>query len=381
MLQVDRECKRKELERTLTAEIDRPVKVTKAADLAPPPSLMQFTPPATEPESFPGPTIGTARIRKVYVNGQVGARKVLVADSGAFYEIGTTLKKAIFGVVVLAMVVKPSPKNTPRNNGPDDMFARTEELRAIKIYSKRMLLIASTEDLCENPIREISALQSIGDSHPNLMGQIECCTDEDNIYSIMRYCPGGELFDFIDERGPLEVPLARSMFRQLLNGLLHLQELGIGHRDMSLENMLFDGVNLFVIIDFGMCLRLKKDPATGRFCNLIKQSVCGKKNYISPEVMRGEPQFNPMLCDIWAAGVILFISLTGVPPVDTATLNDERFRMICDGRLQEMLNSWGMEVDTLAIDLVQRILRPQPQVSGGVYVCCGGACYWPSVVV
>jgi serine/threonine protein kinase len=289
-------------------------------------------------------------------------KAVIESGSGHFYEIGTTLKKAIFGQVVLALLIMPSPGNTPGNAGENDTFVRTNQQRAIKIYSKRTLR-ALQGQTAENPLVEITALQFIGDNHPNIMGQIECCTDEDNIYSIMRFCPGGELFDFIDERGPLEVPLARSMFRQLLNGLLHLQELGIGHRDMSLENMLFDGANLFVIIDFGMCLRLKRDPATGRFCNLIKQSVCGKKNYISPEVMRGEPQFNPMLCDIWAAGVILFIALTGVPPVDTATLNDERFRMICDGRLQEMLNSWGMEVDTMAIDLVQRILRPQPQVS------------------
>jgi serine/threonine protein kinase len=157
------------------------------------------------------------------------------------------------------------------------------------------------------------------------------------------------------------------MFRQLLNGLLHLQELGIGHRDMSLENMLFDGVDRFVIIDFGMCLRLKKDPTTGKFHDLLDRGFCGKRNYIAPEVMRKDAQFNPMLCDIWAAGVILFIALTGLPPVDTATLNDERFRMICDGRLQEMLNSWGMKVDSQAVDLMQKILRPQPQVSNVIF--------------
>jgi serine/threonine protein kinase len=116
------------------------------------------------------------------------------------------------------------------------------------------------------------------------MGQIECCTDDDNIYrytpmkpslcynyllnplhlydtpllnplhlydppllnplilcyyllnppssiySVMRFCPGGELFDYIDVHGPLGDERARSMFRQLLCGLTHLQELGIAHR-------------------------------------------------------------------------------------------------------------------------------------------------------
>lgn len=315
----------------------------------------------TQPEPFPDPIIRASKFRRVNVliNGQLELKAVIESGSGRFYEIGTTLKKAIFGQVVIALVIVPSPGNTPGNNGENDTFQRTSDERAIKIYSKRTLR-ALQGRTAENPLVEITALQFIGDNHPNIMGQIECCTDDDNIYSVMRYCPGGELFDFIDNNGPLEVPLARSMFRQLLNGLMFLQDLGIGHRDMSLENMLYDGQRLFVIIDFGMCLRMKRDPATGRFCDLLKQSICGKRNYISPEVMREEPVFNPMLCDVWAAGVILFIALTGVPPVDTATINDERFRMICAGRLQEMLSSWGMEVDAQAVDLVQRIMRPNP---------------------
>lgn len=323
---------------------------------------MEFDEVATQPEPFPDPIIRASKFRRVnvYVNGQLEKKAVIESGSGNFYEIGTTLKKAIFGQVVLALLIRPSASNTPGNNSDTDTFERTSEERAIKIYSKRTLR-ALQGRTAENPLVEITALQFIGDSHPNIMGQIECCTDDDNIYSIMRYCPGGELFDFIDNNGPLDSVLARSMFRQLLNGLLHLQSLGIGHRDMSLENMLYDGANLFVIIDFGMCLRMRRKGGGQGFCSLVKQSICGKRNYISPEVMREDPIFNPMLCDIWAAGVILFISLTGVPPVDTATLNDERYRMICDGRLQEMLNSWGMEVDTLAIDLVQRILRPNPQ--------------------
>ena len=322
-------------------------------------SMMELE--ATQPEPFPDPVIRASKFRRVnvFVNGQLERKAVIESGSGRFYEIGTTLKKAIFGQVVHAHLLSPSPSNTTSNGSENDTFTRTEHQRAIKIYSKRTLR-ALQGRTAENPLVEITALQFIGDNHPNIMGQIECCTDEDNIYSIMRYCPGGELFDFIDSNGPLEGPQARSMFRQLLNGLMHLQDLGIGHRDMSLENMLYDGRELYVIIDFGMCLRLRRDVASGRFCSLQKQSICGKRNYIAPEVMREDAVFNPMLCDIWAAGVILFIALTGVPPVDTATIADERFQMICQNRLMEMLNSWGMEVDPLAVDLVQRILRPNP---------------------
>lgn len=55
---------------------------------------------------------------------------------------------------------------------------------------------------------------------------------------------------------------------------------------------------------------------------------CGKRNYIAPEVFRGDPFYFPMLTDIWAAGIMLFMVLTGLPPVESAQASDERYCMI-----------------------------------------------------
>lgn len=259
-----------------------------------------------EPESFPNPIIRKSSIRKVNIvlpNGSVLEKRTIIDSTfGRQYELGAQLKKAIFGQVMHAILLRPLG---------GDNFARTDSEVAIKVYSKKTLraLQGKTQ---ENPLMEITALQFISDAHPNIMGQIECCTDDDNIYSIMRFIKGGELFDFIDESGPMQESQAKSMFRQLINGLLRLQELGIGHRDMSLENILYDGRDLYVIIDFGMCIRLKRNPASLNspvmdqysYCSVVKQSICGKKNYISPEVLRGDETFNPLLCDVWAAGML-----------------------------------------------------------------------------
>jgi serine/threonine protein kinase len=462
-------------------------------------------PVVADPEPFPNPIIRRSHLRKVRVritDTIIEQRLVIHSGSGKFYEIGATLKKAIFGHVIHAIQVIPSSESTstssassghssvsssgmpplpppaPQANiapggnngnqagtgagggGDDQLFFRTNQQMAIKVYSKRILrqLQGRTQ---ENPLMEITALQYIGNTHPNLMGQIECCTDEENIYSIMRYCQGGELFDYIDEKGPLTNEEAKKMFRQLINGLARLQELGIGHRDMSLENILYDSMNEnYVIIDFGMCLRLKKilqvaphllpppppssstssnpnsasssgsstsTTATGpsgintpqpipssesssssatplpsssasssssstplpssssnsssgsscsssrsipevlppsidsyQYCFINKQQICGKKNYIAPEVLREDPIFNPMIADIWAAGIILFIILTGVPPIDKATHADIRYSMICEGRLQEMVTNWGIDLCEEVVDLIQKLLRSDP---------------------
>ncbi len=111
----------------------------------------------------------------------------------------------------------------------------------------------------------LSVYFQTGDDHPNIMGQIECCTDEENIYSVMKFCKGeqickttpqrnsilelffyiflvsclhltflssprvssgGELFDYIDENGPMDETQARIMFKQLIAGMARLSELG-----------------------------------------------------------------------------------------------------------------------------------------------------------
>lgn len=304
---------------------------------------------------FPTPQFKLCAVRKVNIltkkNTAVERKSALDNNDGRLYEIGSLLKKAIFGQVVHAIGLQQLD---------DGNFVRTNQEFAIKVYSKRALVAANGRTQ-ENPLREISALQYIGDNHPNIMGQIECCADEDNIYSIMRFIKGGELFDYIDEIGKMEEPQAREFFKQLMNGLLRLQELGIGHRDMSLENILYDGANLYVIIDFGMCMLLQRNPASpSGYWNVAKQSICGKRNYIAPEVLRGDESFNPLLCDVWAAGVILFMVLTGLPPVDTATLADERYHMICENQLSALLAGWQRSLSPSVEDLLQRILRPNP---------------------
>mgnify|MGYP003709925343 CR=1 FL=1 len=110
---------------------------------------------ATQPESFPDPLIRASKFRRVnvFVNGCLERRAVIESGSGNFYEIGTTLKKAIFGQVVQALLITPSSGNSAGNNGENDTFVRTAEERAIKIYSKRTLR-ALQGRTAENPLIE-----------------------------------------------------------------------------------------------------------------------------------------------------------------------------------------------------------------------------------
>jgi serine/threonine protein kinase len=164
---------------------------------------------------------------------------------------------------------------------------------------------------------------------------------------------------------------AHILFHPSRQGLHHLQSLGVCHRDLSLENVLVDKENC-LIIDMGMCLRVPySDPArsaaitdvcAGTARRLMKpQGVCGKHNYMSPEVFANTDAFDGFAIDLWAAGVILYIMLTGFPPYDQASRTDQRFDLIANGRLMDQLKNWDIPLSAEAGDLLQSMLLLDPR--------------------
>ena len=58
-----------------------------------------------------------------------------------------------------------------------------------------------------------------------------------------------------------------------MKGLLHLQKMGVSHRDLSLENVLIDHISTAVIIDLGMCLRVPFGADDGSIVDVTKGTL------------------------------------------------------------------------------------------------------------
>lgn len=94
---------------------------------------------------------------------------------------------------------------------------------------------------------------------------------------------------------------------------------------------------------------------------LTPQGTCGKWIYMSPEIYKNSAPFDGFAVDMWAAGVILFLMLTGFPPWDRACSTDERFRYMSGGYLVQMLTEWELGLSPDAMDLLQRMLFVDPK--------------------
>lgn len=142
--------------------------------------------------------------------------------------------------------------------------------------------------------------------HPNIVRLFETFEDHKNIYLILELCSGGELFDAIVSSGFLNEKEASKLVRQILSAIFYMHTNGIMHRDLKPENFLFatkEKGSTLKVIDFG--LGAKFNPGD------YMTTKAGTPYYVSPQVLKGK--YNEK-CDVWSAGVIGFILMSGYPP-------------------------------------------------------------------
>lgn len=185
----------------------------------------------------------------------------------------------------------------------------SNEIRACKHLSKAAL--KNTEKLNT----EINIL--VKTDHPNIIKLYEVYEDPRYIFLIMEECTGGELFDRIIQKVKTKQLYtekeAANIFKQLISAIAYCHTNNICHRDLKPENILYASkgeTSLIKIIDFGLSAFLPGGKMKTRV---------GTAYYIAPEVIKG--QYNEK-CDIWSAGVILYILLTGTPPFNGSNDNE-----------------------------------------------------------
>ncbi|KAI8976685.1 kinase-like domain-containing protein [Trametes punicea] len=226
---------------------------------------------------------------------------------------------------------------------------RTGQLAAVKILPLQPFLTsrnaanaqAKTEKHCLGVDREIIMMKLM--DHPNIMRIYDVYEGEKELYLILEYVEGGELFDFLVNRGRLPPLEALAYFKQIVYGLNYAHTFSIIHRDLKPENILIHSLNppLIKIADWGMAAFA---PPT-----LQLETSCGSPHYASPEIVNGH-KYTGTATDIWSCGVILYALLTGRLPFD-----DKNVRTLLT---KVKIGKYDMpnSIDPLAKDLLSRML-------------------------
>ena len=184
-------------------------------------------------------------------------------------------------------------------------------------------------------------------NHPNIIKLYEYFHDNKNIYIIMEYYPGGELFEKIKEREFFNEKEAAIILKSILQAIGYCHSQGIVHRDLKSENILLQGDDLsqLKIIDFGTSIRKRKKKEKIKGC-------CGSIYYMAPEVLLDN--YNEK-CDIWSIGVIGYILFTGKPPFNGGS-EKEIANKIIKGRVDYNKGLFS-SISSEGVDFIKRLLK------------------------
>lgn len=96
-------------------------------------------------------------------------------------------------------------------------------------------------------------------NHKNIIKLYHSFAIKNQLLLIMEYADGGELIEYVEEKQGLDEIEVRSLFKQMLSAIEACHSQGIIHRDLKLENVLFDSKarSRIKIVDFGISGRCK----------------------------------------------------------------------------------------------------------------------------
>ncbi|CAO2837691.1 unnamed protein product [Amaranthus hypochondriacus] len=293
---------------------------TLSSTSSPPPPLQQPQPQPPQPAS-PQPPSSNSNL------GRVLGRPI--EDVRATYTFGRELGRGQFGVTYL---VTHKQSKLPF---------------ACKAIATRNLL---NQDDIDDVRREVQIMHHLT-GHRNIVELKGAFEDRHYVNLVMELCAGGELFDRIIAKGHYSEREAAKLFRQIVTVVYNCHSMGVIHRDLKPENFLFlssDEDSPLKATDFGLSVFFKPGE--------VFRDLVGSAYYVAPEVLRRSYGAE---ADVWSAGVILYILLSGVPPF-WGENEQGIFDSILRGNLDFNSDPW-LSISSSAKDLVTKMLRQDPK--------------------
>lgn len=193
--------------------------------------------------------------------------------------------------------------------------------------------------------REAKLLRRV-QGHPNVVQLAALYKESTRLYMVMELVNGGDLHTVLTRQRCLPEEVARAAFTQLVSAIDHLHANGVLHRDIKLENVLYDQTvspAVIKVCDLGNSM-LVESPPTNNFR--------GTNGYTAPEIGGGAPGAWTPKADVWALGVVLYAMLGGYLPFD-----DSRGRHSSSQYLDFSNAAWW-NISVEAKLLIQAMLTP-----------------------
>lgn len=182
--------------------------------------------------------------------------------------------------------------------------------------------------------------------HPFILKLFETYKDDKQLYLLLEFVQGGELFTYLhctpSSPGRLGNDHARFYASHVLMALEYLHDRSIVYRDLKPENLLIDPDGYLKVVDFGFAKVVEDRTYT----------LCGTPEYLAPELVLGKGHNRGV--DYWALGVLIYEMIVGHSPFSGGGCADQM--QICRNIVKEKVEfpAW---VNEACRDLVTKLLE------------------------
>ncbi|XP_066913822.1 testis-specific serine/threonine-protein kinase 3-like [Clytia hemisphaerica] len=166
------------------------------------------------------------------------------------------------------------------------------------------------------------------------------------VYFVMECVEDGDLYDYLENEA-LPENEAQDIFKQICLGIKHCFDRNIVHRDLKPDNILLAEDGTCKLTDFGFARNVEDGK--------LLWDRCGTKEYMAPEIIKGEARYDGKASDLWSLGIILYELVTGQRPFDSEE-NDKLFL-----KEQQLGPAWPPSMSIACKNLITSLLNQDPK--------------------
>jgi serum/glucocorticoid-regulated kinase 2 len=165
---------------------------------------------------------------------------------------------------------------------------------------------------------------------------------------VLPFYPGGDLYSFLESKGPFDDSTAAFYGVQVAHMLSFLHSKNIVYRDIKLENFMLNENGYLVLIDFGSCKIIEEKTE-------LQCSFDGSIDYMAPEVISGEG--HGLMADWWSYGILMYELLSGKPPFHEGS-TERILDLITNANVR--FNS-KIKASSVTRDFINKLLKKSPK--------------------
>jgi serine/threonine protein kinase len=193
--------------------------------------------------------------------------------------------------------------------------------------------------------------------HPRIVQMLEAGEEHGIRYIALEFVPGRSLQELVSRWGRLEPERAIPLFAEVAEGLQHLHEQNLIHRDVKPANIMVTPQGAAKLLDLGLAIATDEPPPQDIRIAGGKGYIVGTMDYIAPEQARHATAIDHR-ADLYALGCTLYFALTGTPPFPGGSKRDKiRWQRYAEPIFIRDLNP---VVPSALADLVHRLLAKNP---------------------